>query len=422
MSKTKLCILPQLFDYNGDIRKQWYVFFSYRDPRSGKMKRFKIYKGFTEHRTKKEKYIFGKELVDKYTHLLKTGWNPITEEEEKVIYSDSLQYASLAKVYSDKRKSNKTFLYYANQFLPEMEGSARKTYLNYVSKYRSFNNWLQSKGLEGNDITTITQPVLYEFFSYLINDPRMQLARITLKKYEHMLARLFDWCVKNKYIRQSPMFDLPETKRRNDQAPRPIHEDDINILIEEIKNDRQLYLTIQLEYYCFLRPGLEIRLARIGWFDLAASRIYVPADVVKTKEEKIVIIPRVFRDYLMKEWKLNMYPAKYYLIGQNGLPGPIPVGSNNLRNRFNVIRDRLQLPDTYKLYSWKHTGNSRAEDAGIPMAARQRQNGHASMRSTEEYLKKKIGFKSVEIEEKFPELVKMKNPRQQSIPHRGKPN
>jgi hypothetical protein len=44
------------------------------------------------------------------------------------------------------------------------------------------------------------------------------------------------------------------------------------------------------------------------------------------------------------------------------------------------------------------------------------------MRSTEEYLKKKIGFKSVEIEEKFPELVKMKNPRQQSIPHRGKPN
>jgi integrase len=80
------------------------------------------------------------------------------------------------------------------------------------------------------------------------------------------------------------------------------------------------------------------------------------------------------------------------------------VGQNNLRNRFNVIRDRLQLPESYKLYSWKHTGNSRAEDAGIPMAARQRQNGHLSMRSTEQYLKRKIGFRSEEIQHNFPSI------------------
>jgi integrase len=130
----------------------------------------------------------------------------------------------------------------------------------------------------------------------------------------------------------------------------------------------------------------------------------VPAEVVKTKEDKIVIIPDVFRELLLNEWKLSRYPADYFLIGQNGMPGTQPVGANNLRNRFNVIRDRLHLPLTYKLYSWKHTGNSAAEDAGIPMAARQRQNGHRSMRSTEEYLKKKIGFSSPEIQMNFPKL------------------
>jgi len=284
-----------------------------------------------------------------------------------------------------------------------------------VSKFRSFNLFLENKGIGGNDITTITQPIVADFFRYLIEDPRMRLARITVKKYEHMLSRLFDWLVKNKHIRRSPVFDLPDTRRKNDQAPRPIHEEDIDRLVNEIKKDKQLYLTIQLEYYCFLRPGLEIRLARVGWFDLAASRIYIPADVVKTEQKKVVIIPNQFRNYLVKEWRLSNYPTDFYLIGQNGMPGPVPVGSNNLRNRFNVIRDRLGLPLQYKLYSWKHTGNSRAEDAGIPMAARQRQNGHSSLRSTEEYLKNKIGFRSPEIENKFPSLEKKKT-RESSPP------
>lgn len=404
MKREKLIILPRLHDYNGDIRKQWFVFFSYRNPASGKMQRFRIYDGFTECRTKKAKQEHGEALVNDLTEKLKTGWNPFKAEDEKVIYTDNLQYAALSRIYSKKRESNKTFSYYANLFLPDVAGSARKTYLNYVSKYRAFSNWLESKGISGNDITSITQPIMADFFRYLIDDPEMQLARITLKKYEHMLARLFDWMVKNKYIRQSPVFDLPDTRRKNDQAPRPIHEGDIDSLVEEIKKDRQLWLSVQLEYYCFLRPGLEIRMARVGWFDLASSRIYIPSCVVKTEQEKVVIIPEQFRKYLVKEWKLNNYPADYFLISQNGMPGPVPLGQNNLRNRFNVIRDRLELPTTYKLYSWKHTGNCRAEDAGIPMAARQRQNGHSSMRSTEEYLKKKIGFKSVELQKKFPTL------------------
>lgn len=401
--REKISILPRLFDYNGDASKQWFVFYSYRNPASGKMQRFRIYEGFTACHTKKAKYAQGQKLVDEYTHLLKTGWSPFTTSET-AIYSDSLQYAAAARTYDQKRASNRTFSYYANLFLPEVEGSARKTYLNYVGKFRTFDNWLRAKNIHHNDITTITQPTMRDFFLYLINDPKMHLARITLKKYEHMLQRLFSWCVKHKYLRQSPMFDLPDTRRVNDTAPRPIHRADIDLLTEEIKKDRQLYLTIQLEYYCFMRPGIEIRQARLSWFDLEASRIYVPAEVVKTKEDKVIIIPDYFRQYLLTDWKLHLYPRNYFLIGQNGMPGPNPLGSNNLRNRFNVIRDRLGLPLKYKLYSWKHTGNSAAEDAGIPMAARQRQNGHRSLRSTEEYLRHKIGFSSPEIENNFPPL------------------
>jgi len=220
-----------------------------------------------------------------------------------------------------------------------------------------------------------------------------------------MLERLFNWCVKQKHLKISPMQDLPDTTRENDQAPRPIHEDDINLLVQKIKEtDKQLWLTVQLEYYCFLRPGLEIRLARISWFDLSRGIINIPKQLVKTRQDKVVIIPKQFREHLKNEWKLHLLPKDYYLIGQNGIPGPKPVGNNNLRNRFNVIRDSLNLPREYKLYSWKHTGNARAADAGIPAYHRQKQNGHSSMRSLEAYLKNKIGFQSEELVNKFPSL------------------
>jgi len=407
--RNKIAILPKLYDANGDIKKKWFIFFSYKNPASGKMTRFRIFDGFGTLYTKKARYAHAEKLISDYTQRLQNGWNPFDDDRKGAIYEDNLKYAATSRVWTKLRSDNKTFTYYANLFLPEVEGMATKTYKNYVSKFRTFNAWLEKNRMDMNDIRTISPDVMQDFFLYLIND--LKLARITTMKYQHMLERLFNWCLKHKYIKVSPIEDLPENKRRNDQAPRPVHEADIDRFVTDIQaSDPQLWLTIQLEYYCFLRPGLEIRLARVGWFDLARGVISIPGDVVKTDNAKTVIIPDVFREYLLNTWRLHLYPAHYYLIGPNGMPGTRPLGENNLRNRFNVIRDRLNLPSQYKLYSWKHTGNARAADAGIPMYHRQLQNGHASIQSTEEYLKNKIGFESQEIRKQFP-VLKTKTPR-----------
>lgn len=405
--RTKIAILPALYDANGDMKKKWYVFFSYRNPVTGKMERFRLYDGFGTLYTKKDRYAHAEKQIRDYTQRLQNGWSPFQDDRKGAIYDDNLKYSAATRVYGKMRSDNKTFNYYSNLFLPEVKGMADKTYKNYVSKFRTFDAWLQKNGMDGNDIRAISPEVVQGFFQYLIND--LKLARITTAKYQHMLDRMFTWCVKNKHIKESPVRDLPENTRLNDQAPRPVHEADIDKLVKEIREkDPQLWLTVQLEYYCFLRPGLEIRLAQIGWFDLARGVINIPADVVKTDRQKTVIIPDVFREELMNEWKLHLYPSRYYLIGPNGLPGLRPVGENNLRNRFNVIRDRMGLPKQYKLYSWKHTGNARAADAGIPAYHRQLQNGHASMRSTEEYLRNKIGFESPELRKNFPKLDQKK--------------
>jgi len=401
--KNKIAILPKLYDGNGDIRKKWFVYFSYRNPRDNKMTRFRIFEGFGTLFTKKERYAHSQKMIREYTERLNHGWNPFVEDRKGAIYDDNLRYASVLRIFKNARSGNKTFNYYSNLFLPEVKGMADKTYKNYVSKYRTFDAWLMKNGYDGNDIRTITPDTMQQFFLFLINDEK--LARITIKKYQHMLERMFNWCIKKKYLKVSPVQNLPKTTRENDKAPRPINEADINKLVAEIKKtDRQLWLTVQLEYYCFLRPGLEIRFARIKWFDLARGVISIPKEMIKSRHDKVVIIPKQFREFLLNEMKFHLFPTDYYLIGQNGMPGLQPLGSNNLRNRFNIIRDKLGLPKEYKLYSWKHTGNARAADAGIPAYHRQKQNGHESMRSLEEYLKNKIGFKSKELENNFPSI------------------
>lgn len=415
--KTKVAILPKLYDANGDIRKKWFVFFSYRNPADNKMTRFRVFEGFGTIFTKKERYAHAEKLIAQYTVKINQGWNPFDEDLRGAVYEDNLRYANIARVFKAGRSANKTFNYYSNLFLPEVKGMAEKTYSNYVSKFRIFESWLTAHGYDGNDMVTITPEIMQQFFLHLINEEK--LARITIKKYQHMLERLFNWCVVNKYLRQSPMENLPETSRRNDQAPRPIHESDMDALVTKIREtDPQLWLTVQLEYYCFLRPGKEIRFAKVGWFDLARSVISVPADVVKTGENKTVIIPDQLRETLMNDWKLHLFPRDYYVIGQNGVPGPQPLGNNNLRNRFNIIRDALKLPTSYKLYSWKHTGNVRTAKAGISMYDRQQQNGHHSMRSTEEYLKNKIGFYSEALERNFPTL-ELPFKKQKTLPREG---
>lgn len=125
MKREKICILPKLHDYNGDAHKQWFVYYSFRNSIDGKMVRFRIYDGFTACHTKKAKYEHAEKLVRDYSDLLKSGWDPF-KNGETAIYADQLQYAAIARTYYMKRKSNRTFDFYASEYLPSLKGSAIK--------------------------------------------------------------------------------------------------------------------------------------------------------------------------------------------------------------------------------------------------------------------------------------------------------
>jgi integrase len=74
-----------------------------------------------------------------------------------------------------------------------------------------------------------------------------------------------------------------------DQAPAPIHEFDIEIFKQELVNDPQLWLAVQFQYYCALRPGRELRLLKIKDIDFARGLVTVRRAQAKTKSLDMVI-------------------------------------------------------------------------------------------------------------------------------------
>ena len=63
MERVKLITLPQLNDCGGDIKKRWFVYYSVKDPRTGKMKRFKYYKGLNKIQVSKAGYAKSVEII-----------------------------------------------------------------------------------------------------------------------------------------------------------------------------------------------------------------------------------------------------------------------------------------------------------------------------------------------------------------------
>ena len=401
--QTELIRLPTIYNCGGRIslKDKWFIEFYVRNPRSGKMERFRKAKGINKFHSLKERQAAAEEMKQYWREKLKAGWSPFTDTN--IIYDDNLEYQTYIKNYRTLKSHNGTFRFYASKHLDAIKNNVEKSTIStYRSKLRLFDAWLENNELHDADISTITQPVMVEFFTFIIEIRK--LSKVSVVHYRQLLINVFNLIRKDRKQFLNPCYDLPKTKRVNDFTPQPIQKNDILRFKKEInRKDPQLWMAICFEYYCFLRPGKELRLLKIGDIDFGRGVVRIIAENSKTIERH-VSIPLKFLEILREQYKLHTYSRAYYLFSHGGIPGKTYLGKNNLSMRFSRIRKKLNMPEMYKFYSWKHTGNIDADDAGITLRELQGQNGHASIQTTETYLKNKRGARSENIIERFPEL------------------
>ena len=383
--KQTIIIFPHLNDGGGDISKAWYVEWKYRIPGESKQRKERVYKGLNKG-SAKERYDLAKKIIEEKTAWLQSGKH--LNGNVTRVYEDELMYRHEAKLYGKAKEHVVTIRTFLSDFLAlKREQVNKKTLENYKSKLRTFDNWLLRSNLHDTHIKNITKRHITDFSIHLSKD--LNYSRRTIKKYIQILHSFFEFEVDNNRLENNPVQKIPEAGRVIDCSAVPFHLDERKRLKNAIeRKDPQLWLACEMQYYCALRPGVELRLMRIGWIDFERKKIRIPAEEAKSNRTDIIDIP----DLLLKSLEpYRQYDKSLYLFGKFNRPNTEPVGKNTLRNRFNYYRDELGISKDRKFYSWKHTGGIQLMDNGAKPYDLQNHFRHKSFATTEGYLKKRAG-------------------------------
>ncbi len=401
MKRKVIYVKPKLIDCYGDLSRVWFVEYQYRNPKTGKLERFRVYKGMGKTCTsEKGRRSAAVEIIKEYIEKLESGWTPFQPDDR--IYEDQIDYSNVAKVYSRLKRSNNPIKIHLSEFLAntKIEVSA-KTYESYQSKIRLFYQFLELRKISDNDISSISNEIVIGFFKYIITE--RNLDKLTVEKYKQNINSLCKYLLEKKLIFENPVYNIPIPPKKVDFSAQEILKEDRISLLEIIKkNDPQLYLACLFQYYCATRPGNELRLLKIGQINFHSGLIIIKSTEAKNNKSRVIQLADKFREILI-EFGINNYNKEFYVFSRLGVPGADPLGKNTLRNRFNSFRDSLGLSKDYKFYSWKHSGAGALDDINVPLRDIQQHLGHSSAEYTAIYLKRRRGFKNDKIKFDFPD-------------------
>ena len=413
MKKQKLFRPPVLHDGGGDLTKRWWVEYAYRDPNTNQMVRKRVYDGFPELVTGKERIDYAKKIIKELTNKLNKGWIP-EDDTTQVPYVDQLEYHQAAKVYGRRKEAVKNIRIYASDYITLVKNTlAKKTFESYRGKIRELISWLEKNKLVDNHIAMIDSTVLHRFFDHLINDRK--LAGVTIEKYKLNISALFNYLAERKIILEAPKLKIQLPQVGEDFAAVPFHDDDLEKIMNTMREeDPQLYLAALLQYFCFIRPGDELLTLKVKQIDFQKHTIFIPKDIAKKRTSRIMDIPQQLYDTLI-EHGFGRLNKEMYVIGPTGRPGFQKVGLNTLRERFNKFRDRFGMNKDYKWYSFKHTGAGKLLESGASIVEVMQQLGHTDITSTYHYIKRHFGERSEHVLNKFPSPPGLNRPKKVNI-------
>lgn len=399
MKKQIEVVLPYVVKSND--QKTWYVEYRCFNSKTEKLDRFRHYKGFSRKNTDDEKQAYANELVKYYDLKLKSGWRPW--DSEKYIYQDAIQYQSITDHFGSSKKDNSHLRKYLSDFLHERKKIlSPKSYESYLSKTRLFCQWLEQNGYAELRIFEISNMILKQFFTYLID--KRKLDKITVAKYKQNLGAMFRYFKNAKLLDTVPMENLPAARKIKDMSARPMMDADIKTYLEYMaSNDKQMFLASLFQFFLCCRPGRELREMKIGDIDIYNKVVYIRLDTGKTGSRQISMPDALIE--ICENYKLDRFNREFYVFARGGGPGSELLGKNHFGNRFREVRDLLKLPKSYKFYSFKHTGAGKLLESGATFAELMNHLGHTSVESTIAYVRRHFGEQSKKVIDFRPEVL-----------------
>ncbi|MGJ8664744.1 MAG: tyrosine-type recombinase/integrase [Patiriisocius sp.] len=396
LKKKKQFSQPKIYDAKGDLSKRWYVYFSFRNPVTGKMERQNpVYGNANSYSTKGERLEVLTMLRRSLADFLKKGYDPYAPEQipEHDPGQDTKENVPTVQVantpVTEIRKKGMPIGRAFEKALAIKENVvARSTIVNYRNKTKQFERWLEKNVGKGVTIEQVTKKDVVSF----LNEVLERSSARTRNNTRVELGSIFQTLVDNDVIPVNfvQSINVLKTRPERHKTYSDAKQSEIYGYLE--KNDRLLLLFVQFISFNFLRP-VEVCRLRVGDVDVREKRLYVRA---KNKPVKIKIIPDIM---LRSIPDLSGMDPEHILFTPDGIGGEWDATPVNRRDhftkRFNtVVKKHFGLGRDYGLYSFRHTFITRLYREMIkgatPFEVKSRMmliTGHSSMQALEKYLR-----------------------------------
>lgn len=325
-------ILPKI--YHGgkdfDLSKRWYVYYSYRNPQTGEMKRqpavyMNVNRDFS---TASERLSRLKIIQKNLNDLLKKGFSPYPDNEQPDQYTikSALDWAfELKKV--------------------NLSDSAKVDYNSRVNKLQAF---LARKGYDVIEVKVFPKKYIFEYFNELM----VAGSAKSYNNHKSVLSSIFNVLKDNEMITENFITSVKNAKAKP-KKNKSYSDEQLNQLLENIElNDPQLSLFINFVCYNILRP---VEVVRLKWNDLKLNQNPAYLEVkAKNKELKTKLIPSFFAKQLRAIGK-NDSADYIFVTNEKGIETTETNKRNFFSKKFKLFKDELNLGDEYTMYSFRHT-------------------------------------------------------------------
>lgn len=330
LKKQKQWSVPKI--YHGgdqyDLSKDWYIYFSYRNPDTGLLQRQTNIKRGNHHKTKTKRLevleLYRKALVE----ILEEGYSPY---DKPVVEANQM---TLEQVIDFAMKVKK-------------ETWSDNNYKTMTARVGVFKKFLKNKRLLNRPPEHLTKSVVNQFLDEVLH----KTTAANRNNYKSGLSPLFTLLVVRDMVEENHFLKIPKMKTKpkgKKVFSKQLQQDVISWMQQ---NDPLLLQFVQIFTFGMIRPIEAVRL-KVGDFNLQEGYFYVNS---KQKSSKKKIISRLLMDVLPD---MEGFHPDDYVLTKEGV-GKWNRSDNGRREyftkRFIAMRDQLKFDRQLKMYNFRHT-------------------------------------------------------------------
>ena len=362
-----------LFDWEGDLSKQWYVYYSYRHPITGKLTRQNnLYGHINSFDSLKDRRREAAHLIEALEQWLDEGNSPYNAEPRKPKTISLIQNAREAIEFA-LTTAERTY--------------AESSYPDFKSRVRQFREYLENRNMLHLPMKEITRLDIVDFLHLVLQRSSARNRNNTRTAISSLYTILKgNYIVQENFIEEIPVLTSKPTKNKS------FNTDQEQRLADLLETAHYKVLGLYIKFIAFgmLRP-IEICRLKVEDISIKDKTMRLKA---KNQATKTKIIPSILFDQLPD---LSRYNRTDYVFTPGG-PGAWETKEVNRRNHFSEwfsqVKKELGLSAEYTAYSFRHTyvikmyKELRKEYA--PFEAKTRLmhiTGHSTMKALDAYLR-----------------------------------